>query len=121
MASRRLHPPRSVRVRITLAAVLVTAVAVGTAGWLLVRSVEDAQVRDIRGDVNDYMDDVASRLEAGRRPPGGRDGRRRLSPDRRAAGDRRAGRSSSSFSPNSSTAGGGGDRPASDDTPGETS
>src|SRR5262245_171813 len=63
-----IHAPRSVRVRITLAAVLVTAVAVGTAGWLLVQSVEDAQVRDIRHDVEAYLDQVASRLAAGDDP-----------------------------------------------------
>jgi signal transduction histidine kinase len=64
----RIHAPRSVRVRITLAAVLVTAVAVGTAGWLLVQSVEDAQVRDIRHNVEAYLDQVARRLEAGDDP-----------------------------------------------------
>ena len=68
MASRRIHPPRSVRVRITLAAVVVTALAVGAAGWLLVLSVEDAQVADIRRNVNDYLDGVAGRLEAGDDP-----------------------------------------------------
>jgi signal transduction histidine kinase len=68
MASRWIHPPHSVRVRITVAAVLVTAVAVGTAGWLLVRSVEDAQVREIRHDVNAYLDQVAGRLEQGQDP-----------------------------------------------------
>ena len=68
MARRWLRPPQSVRVRITLAAVVVTAVAVCTAGWLLVRSVEDAQVREIRRDVDTYLDQVASRLMAGQDP-----------------------------------------------------
>jgi signal transduction histidine kinase len=66
---RRLtHPPRSVRVRITLAAALVTAVAVGTAGWLLVRSVEDTQLAEVRDDINDSIDQVATRLEEGADP-----------------------------------------------------
>jgi signal transduction histidine kinase len=66
---RRLtHPLRSVRVRITLAAALVTAVAVGTAGWLLVRSVEDTQLAQLRHDSNDSLDQVATRLEEGADP-----------------------------------------------------
>lgn len=56
------------RVRITLAAVAVTAVAVGTAGWLLVRSVEDAQIGDIRHQLEAYLDDMVSRLQAGEDP-----------------------------------------------------
>ena len=63
MVSRWIHPLNSVRVRITVAAVVVTAMAVGSAGWLLVRSVEDAQVRYIRHDVNAYLDQMAARLE----------------------------------------------------------
>ncbi|HKA83998.1 MAG TPA: HAMP domain-containing sensor histidine kinase [Acidimicrobiales bacterium] len=51
--------------RITLAAVLVTAVAVGTAGWLLVRSVEDTQLGELRGDINANLDEVVARLEDG--------------------------------------------------------
>ena len=58
----------SVRVRITLAAVLVTAVAVGTAGWLLVRSVEDTQLAEVRDDIEDSLDQVAARLEQGADP-----------------------------------------------------
>jgi signal transduction histidine kinase len=54
-----------VRVRITLAAVLVTAVAVGTAGWLLVRSVEDTQLGEVRRDINANLDEVVTRLEGG--------------------------------------------------------
>jgi signal transduction histidine kinase len=68
MASRWLRPLQSVRVRITLAAVVVTAAAVGTAGWLLVRSVEGAQVRDIRNDVSAYVDQVTRRLGDGQDP-----------------------------------------------------
>jgi signal transduction histidine kinase len=62
---RWIHPLQSVRVRITLAAVLVTAVAVGTAGWLLVRSVEDTQLGELRGDINANLDEVVTRLEDG--------------------------------------------------------
>jgi signal transduction histidine kinase len=63
-----IHPLSSVRVRITVAAVLVTAVAVGTAGWLLVRSVEDAQIRDVRQQLDAYLDDLADRLAQGQNP-----------------------------------------------------
>ena len=62
------HPLHSVRVRITLAAALVTAVAVGTAGWLLVRSVEDTQLAQVREDINDSLDRVVARLEEGTDP-----------------------------------------------------
>jgi signal transduction histidine kinase len=62
------HPLHSVRVRITLAAVLATAVAVGTAGWLLVRSVEDTQLGQLRDDINDSLDQVVARLEEGADP-----------------------------------------------------
>jgi signal transduction histidine kinase len=62
---RWIHPLQSVRVRITLAAALVTAVAVGTAGWLLVRSVEDTQLGELRGDINANLDEVVTRLEDG--------------------------------------------------------
>jgi signal transduction histidine kinase len=65
---RWIHPLQSVRVRITLAAMLVTAVAVGTAGWLLVRSVEDTQLGELRDDINQSLDQVAARLEAGHDP-----------------------------------------------------
>jgi signal transduction histidine kinase len=68
MVSRWIHALNSVRVRITVAAVVVAAMAVGSAGWLLVRSVEDAQVRSIRHDVNAYLDQVANRLEKGQDP-----------------------------------------------------
>ena len=62
---RWLHPLQSVRVRITLAAVLVTAVAVGAAGWFLVRSVEDTQLGELRNDINANLDEVVTRLEDG--------------------------------------------------------
>jgi signal transduction histidine kinase len=65
---RWIRPLRSVRVRITLAAVLVTTLAVGVAGWLLVRSVEDAQIRELRDDINANLDQVATRLEEGDDP-----------------------------------------------------
>jgi signal transduction histidine kinase len=57
------HPLQSVRVRITLAAVLVTALAVGTAGWLLVRSVEDTQLGQLRDEINADLDEVVAHLE----------------------------------------------------------
>ena len=60
------HP--SVRARITLAAVLVTAVAMGAAGWLLVRSVREAQINELRDDVEANVDRVATRLRAGADP-----------------------------------------------------
>jgi signal transduction histidine kinase len=62
------RPLHSVRVRITLAAVLVTAAAVGTAGWLLVRSVEHTQLAQVRDDINDSLDQVVARLEQGAEP-----------------------------------------------------
>jgi signal transduction histidine kinase len=65
---RWIHPLHSVRVRITLAAVLVTAVAVGAAGWLLVDSVEDTQIRDLRDQVDVFLDEMANRLQAGQDP-----------------------------------------------------
>src|SRR5918998_3686442 len=60
-----VHRLRSVRVRITVAAVLVTAVAIGTAGGLLVRSVEDSQIRQVREDIDNDLDQVAAGLEDG--------------------------------------------------------
>jgi signal transduction histidine kinase len=61
----RLRPLRSVRVRITVAAVLVTAAAMAPSAWLLVRSVEDSQRSAIRDDAEDLLDRVAERLAAG--------------------------------------------------------
>jgi signal transduction histidine kinase len=60
-----LRPLRSVRVRITLAAALVTAIAIVATGWLLVRSVERSQLGDIRNDAEDVLDQVTGRLAAG--------------------------------------------------------
>jgi len=65
---RWIHPLHSVRVRITLAAVVVTAVAVGAAGWLLVRSVEDEQLDELRSDINADLDELVGRLEQGDAP-----------------------------------------------------
>jgi hypothetical protein len=64
----RLRPLRAVRVRITLAAVVVTAAAMAISGWLLVRSVEDAQLAAIRQDAANLLDQVAERLADGVRP-----------------------------------------------------
>ena len=61
----RLRPLRSVRVRITLAAALVIAVAMVATGWLLVRSVERSQVGAIGNDAEDVLDQVTGRLAAG--------------------------------------------------------
>jgi len=61
----RLRPLRSVRVRITLAAALVTAVAMAATGWLLVRSVEHSQLGAIRSDTENLLDHVSERLAAG--------------------------------------------------------
>jgi signal transduction histidine kinase len=64
----RHHPVRSVRWRITLAATLVTAVAVAAAGWLLVRSVEDTQLGEVAERTDAQVDAVADALEAGLDP-----------------------------------------------------
>jgi signal transduction histidine kinase len=55
----------SVRVRITLAATLVTAMAVALAGGLLIRSVEDTQTGRIHDDIEARVDAVAGRLSDG--------------------------------------------------------
>jgi signal transduction histidine kinase len=115
MARRRIHAPRSVRVRITLAAVLVTAVAVGTAGWLLVQSVEDAQVRDVRHNVEAYLDQVARRLEAGDDPQDAVTATDSTPPPAQLKVTDGRGQVVAS-SPESPDDGGGGDRPASDET-----
>jgi signal transduction histidine kinase len=52
----------SVRVRLTVAASLVTAVAVALAGVLLVHSVEDTQTSRLRGNIGASVDEVARRL-----------------------------------------------------------
>lgn len=65
---RRIYPRHSVRVRITAVAAVVTAAAVGTAAWLLVRSVEDTQLSQVRDDVDANLDQMATRLQAGDDP-----------------------------------------------------
>src|SRR5215211_108363 len=60
---------RSVRVRITLAAAVVTAVAVALAGLLVIRSVESTQLGQIHADVDGRANEVAERLAKGM-PPG---------------------------------------------------
>lgn len=64
-ASLGLRPLRSVRVRITLAAALVTAAAMSGAGWLLLRAVEGSQLGDIEQQTEDRLDAVAAQLIAG--------------------------------------------------------
>jgi two-component system, OmpR family, sensor kinase len=59
---------RSVRVRLTLAAVVATAVAVTAAGWLLVRSVEDTQTARVRHAAEDMLDQVVAELGDGTAP-----------------------------------------------------
>jgi signal transduction histidine kinase len=116
MARHRIRAPRSVRVRITLAAVLVTAVAVGTAGWLLVQSVEDAQVRDIRHGVEAYLDQVATRLEAGDAPQDAVTATDGTAPPAQLKVTDGRGQVLAS-SPEAADDGGGGDQWASDETP----
>jgi signal transduction histidine kinase len=55
----------SVRVRVTVAASLVTAIAVSIAGWMLVGSVEEGQISRINDRAEESMDRVVKRLEAG--------------------------------------------------------
>jgi signal transduction histidine kinase len=57
-----------VRVRLTLAAVVATALAVTAAGWLLVRSVEDTQTARVRDAAEDRLDQVVAALEDGTPP-----------------------------------------------------
>jgi signal transduction histidine kinase len=105
-------------VRITLAAVVVTALAVGAAGWLLVLSVEDAQVADIRRSVNDYLDDVAGRLAAGDDPQDAVAAEGRTPPPAQLRVSDESGEvvaSSPQYA--ESVDDGAGDRPASDETP----
>jgi signal transduction histidine kinase len=63
-----IRPLRSVRVRITLAAVVATAVAMSAASWLLLRSVEDTQLGRVRDATEAYLDDVVEQLEDGLDP-----------------------------------------------------
>ncbi len=65
---RWLRPLQSVRVRITVAAVVVTGLAVASAGLLLVRSVENRQIQQLRADVNADLDQIAARLRDGEAP-----------------------------------------------------
>lgn len=53
------------RLRITLLAAVVTAVAVAAAGWLLLRSVEDTQITRLRDQANESVDLAATRLADG--------------------------------------------------------
>ena len=55
----------SMRARITLAATLVTGIAVALAGWLLIRSVEDTQLARLRNEAESSVDEVGDRLEDG--------------------------------------------------------
>ncbi|HEY8545208.1 MAG TPA: HAMP domain-containing sensor histidine kinase [Acidimicrobiales bacterium] len=55
----------SVRVRITLAAALVTGAAVALTGWLLLRAVEDTQTGRINDEVRARVATVVERLEDG--------------------------------------------------------
>jgi signal transduction histidine kinase len=70
MGDRRalVRPARSVRVRITAAATVVTAVAVSLAGWMLVRSVENSQLGSVRHRTEDRIDEVADALDEGDDP-----------------------------------------------------
>lgn len=56
---------KSVRVRMTLAAMGVTATAVALAGWLLVQSVEDTRVADLRREAEVQLNQVSAQLDAG--------------------------------------------------------
>jgi signal transduction histidine kinase len=64
-AHRWLGRVASMRLRVTLAASLVTAVAVALAGGLLIRSVEDTQLSRLRERAQASVDTVADRLEGG--------------------------------------------------------
>lgn len=56
---------RPVRVRIALAAMVVTGVALVVASWVLVRSIEDTQLAQIRNQADAELDDLADQLAAG--------------------------------------------------------
>jgi len=55
----------SVRVRVTVAASLVTAIAVTLVGWMLVMSVEDTQLTRVRSRAEDSLEIAARRLADG--------------------------------------------------------
>src|SRR5688500_13260356 len=59
---------RSVRARITLTAAVVTAAALAVGGWLLVRSVEEAQLSAAEEDLALLLDRIAGRLATGAPP-----------------------------------------------------
>jgi signal transduction histidine kinase len=65
---RRWRLRASVRVRTTLAAVLVTIAAVGVAGWFLLGSLENRQLDQVRDDMRAELDQVVGRLQAGADP-----------------------------------------------------
>ena len=58
----------SLRVRVTAAAVVVTAAALALGGWALLRAIERTQLARIAGDVEDQVEAVVDRLEAGVAP-----------------------------------------------------
>lgn len=62
------HSLRSLRVRITLAAMVVFAVAIGGAAMLLVSTVRSSVEREIRADSARAIERVRARLEAGESP-----------------------------------------------------
>jgi len=62
------RPWRSVRVRITVAAALVTAVAMVVAGWMVLRGVEDTQTAKLRDAAERSLDVVTDGLRAGDDP-----------------------------------------------------
>jgi signal transduction histidine kinase len=68
-AERWLDRVGSVRVRITVAASVVTALAVALSGWLLVRTVENTETHRIRNSIEERVSEVAQRLEADADPP----------------------------------------------------
>lgn len=59
---RRLRP---VRARITLAATVVTALAVMASGWLLIRSIEGTQLAQLRREADAEIDQIAEALATG--------------------------------------------------------
>jgi signal transduction histidine kinase len=59
---------RSVRVRITVATALVTAVAMVVAGWMVLRAVEDTQTAKLRDEAERSLDVVTARLRSGDDP-----------------------------------------------------
>lgn len=62
------RPWRSVRVRITLAAALVAALAMVVAGWLVLRAVDTTQTDKLNADARKRMEAVARQIQAGEDP-----------------------------------------------------